>query len=180
MRLEMETVTDYMALAEGKSEEDFVEAFPYPVFIEKIGIFPHEQASLMCGTMPHNTLPYYEKVDIESSDQDIRSSKVFPIHPQEKSPGTEIRIGRAPSNDIILPSSSVSRLHAQLMPIRDTGNYELVDMFASNGTFLNGKRIDHFQKPQINDRDQVGLGPDYLLIYYSSRAFYELLINLGM
>jgi hypothetical protein len=178
MQAETETVADYMELVKGKSQDDFVKAFAHPVFIEKLGVFPHEHGSLMSGTMLEDTLPDYVKDKIDPPDQDIGNAKVFPIRQQEESPGTEIRVGRAPTNDIILPSSSVSRLHAQLIPIKDTGHYQLVDMFASNGTFLNGEKIDHFQKPQVNDRDQVGFGPKYLLIYYSPPAFYELLISL--
>ena len=172
------TVADYMEIVKGKTERDFVAAFPHPVLIEKVGIFPHEHASLMSGTMLGDTHPDLERLEAESVDLNIRDAKVFPIRPKEESTGTEIRVGRAPTNDIILPSSSVSRLHAQFIPIQNTKDYQLVDVFASNGTFINGEKVNPFEKPQVNDLDHVSFGPDYLLIFYSPQAFYELLVSL--
>src|SRR5918997_1336907 len=48
-------------------------------------------------------------------------------------------IGRDQGNDVVLPSTHVSRQHAQLQ--WDGDRYLLCDLGSKNGTFLNGARI---------------------------------------
>jgi pSer/pThr/pTyr-binding forkhead associated (FHA) protein len=51
-------------------------------------------------------------------------------------------------------------------------------MFSTNGTYLNDKKIDPFEKHQVEDHDEISFGTEYQLVYYSPRAFYEMLIRL--
>lgn len=53
----------------------------------------------------------------------------------------EVTIGRAEDADIVLVDEQVSRRHARIRPLGD-GRYELADLGSSNGTYLNGKRVD--------------------------------------
>ena len=52
-----------------------------------------------------------------------------------------IKIGRDNSNDIVINEPRVSRNHA-IITILDNGSYEVKDLGSSNGTFINGKRIE--------------------------------------
>lgn len=52
----------------------------------------------------------------------------------------ELTIGRAETNDIVLRDINVSRRHARLM--ESDGAYLLVDVVSTNGTYLNGRRLD--------------------------------------
>lgn len=68
--------------------------------------------------------------------------------------GTEaIRIGRGLSADLHLDESSVSRRHAILVP-RPTGARVLDDR-SSNGTFVNGRRV---QQADLADGDVIVIG----------------------
>ncbi|MGH2899699.1 MAG: FHA domain-containing protein [Solirubrobacteraceae bacterium] len=51
----------------------------------------------------------------------------------------ELTIGRAFTNDIVLPDIGVSRRHARLVAIEDT--YLIIDIVSTNGTYLNGRRL---------------------------------------
>jgi ABC-type multidrug transport system ATPase subunit/pSer/pThr/pTyr-binding forkhead associated (FHA) protein len=51
-----------------------------------------------------------------------------------------LKIGRLPTNDIVLDDLGVSRVHAELRPMPG-GRYELVDLNSNNGTYVNGVRI---------------------------------------
>lgn len=51
-----------------------------------------------------------------------------------------VRLGRAPDAPVHLPDTAVSRVHAELH--REGGGYVLQDLGSSNGTYLNGRRID--------------------------------------
>lgn len=62
-------------------------------------------------------------------------------------------IGRHPVNDIELPSDSVSRYHARLE--LHEGRLRLVDLRSSNGTFVNGKRV---QMASLADNDALAFG----------------------
>ena len=53
---------------------------------------------------------------------------------------TTLRIGRAPDNDIILDSPSVSRYHAQLEYSSGT-QPEITDLGSTNGVFVNGNLL---------------------------------------
>ena len=54
-------------------------------------------------------------------------------------PGTVVRIGRAPDNDIRIEDNSISRKHLILR--RQADQYVVEDVGSTNGTFIKGKRI---------------------------------------
>ena len=53
---------------------------------------------------------------------------------------TEILIGRTLNNEFVIEHPSVSKRHARIVAEQD--EYALYDLGSSNGTFVNGKRID--------------------------------------
>ena len=180
MEEEVKTVADYLELSQDMGEEEFVSSFSLPVLIEKIGIFPHENedTSLLSGTvLVHEQSDLWES-EGESDDQDIRDARVFLLQKKAGSMGPNIFLGRAPTNDIVLAGVSVSKSHAQVTHIADTGRYQIADMFSSNGTYMNGEKIHPFEEHQLDDHDQISLGPHYHLIYHSPQALYELLASL--
>ena len=176
----VKTVADYLELSQDMGEEEFVSTFSLPVLIEKIGIFPHEdeETSLLSGTVLVNEQSDLWESEDEPDDQDIRDARVFLLQKKAGSMGPNIFLGRAPTNDIVLAGVSVSKSHAQVTHIADTGRYQIADMFSSNGTYVNGEKLHPFVEHQINDYDPISLGPHYHLIYHSPQAFHELLVSL--
>ncbi len=77
-----------------------------------------------------------------------------------------ISIGRDPSNDLVLADSMVSRRHA-ILEHRDD-QYILRDNNSSNGTLVNGDRVDS-EKP-LRDGDLVGIGSARLLFQLDETA----------
>lgn len=53
-------------------------------------------------------------------------------------PGSEVRIGSDPSNDLVVPMRGVSRFHARLVP--DASALRLFDLDSKNGLLVRGKR----------------------------------------
>ncbi len=53
--------------------------------------------------------------------------------------GRHTTIGRAPDNDIVLGSATVSGYHAEIR--YENGQYVLHDKNSRNGTYVNGRRI---------------------------------------
>jgi len=73
--------------------------------------------------------------------------------------GDAVAIGRVRANDVCLPHDTVSRSHARL-GFAD-GGWAVIDLQSSNGTRLNGERIE--QAP-LRHMDEIQLG-DVTLIY---------------
>ena len=63
-------------------------------------------------------------------------------------------IGRDPNSDIYLDSPQVSARHAEIVTL-SPGLYRLQDLGSSNGTFVNGQRI---QSANIGASDRINLG----------------------
>ncbi len=62
-------------------------------------------------------------------------------------------IGRDAQCDIVLDDAGISTKHAQLL--NDGGAWKLVNLLASNGTFVNGERI---QTAYLNSGDEIRFG----------------------
>ncbi|HYH64048.1 MAG TPA: FHA domain-containing protein [Urbifossiella sp.] len=68
--------------------------------------------------------------------------------------GTPLVVGREPDRDVVVDEPSVSRTHARLEP-RPAGVYRLTDLGSSNGTFVNGVRL---QSGPVHNGDRVQFG----------------------
>src|SRR3954447_25636166 len=64
-------------------------------------------------------------------------------------------LGRAALNTIVLDLPKVSRLHA-VVQLEDPGDFWLIDLGSSNGTFLNKRRIR--EPVRLHDRDLISIG----------------------
>ncbi|MGZ5552566.1 MAG: FHA domain-containing protein [Chthoniobacterales bacterium] len=72
----------------------------------------------------------------------------FPIH-------GNCSIGRSAKNTIVIESQKVSRRHA-VVNLQDAGEFWLIDLGSSNGTFLNKRRVH--QPIRLSDQDQIIIG----------------------
>jgi serine phosphatase RsbU (regulator of sigma subunit) len=63
-------------------------------------------------------------------------------------------IGRDPDLDVCLRSQAISRRHAQISCVH--GDYFVEDLGSTNGTFLNGKRVERRMLLAAKDRLRVG------------------------
>lgn len=64
-------------------------------------------------------------------------------------------LGRITSNTLVIDQPGVSRNHAMLQP-EPAGGYLLTDLRSTNGTYLNGLRLE--QVAQLRDGDKIELG----------------------
>jgi len=72
-------------------------------------------------------------------------------------------VGRHPECTISLPSSTVSRRHAQIR--QEAGRFYLSDLNSTNGTLLNREPV--IGEELLHDRDEIGVGI-YRLIFRHS------------
>ena len=55
-------------------------------------------------------------------------------------PAPVVTIGQSAQNDVVIPDDSVSRTHAKLE--YDAGGWHVTDLGSTNGSFLNGDRLE--------------------------------------
>ena len=72
--------------------------------------------------------------------------------------GGKVVLGRSKDSDIQVEDANVSRRHAELR--REGGAWWLVDLGSTNGTELNGKRV---QRSKLDDGDTITLGATELV-----------------
>ena len=75
----------------------------------------------------------------------------------------ETTLGRSSDNDIVVDYSAVSGRHAKIVRIGE--NYFIEDLGSSNGTFINGKKING--QYLLNSGDLIGLGLTVKLMFFS-------------
>jgi ABC-type multidrug transport system ATPase subunit len=102
----------------------------------------------------------YAGTTLGESPGDLRPASGELAIPEEfreptSAPASDVRIGRAPDNDLVLDDDLlVSRHHAELR-VLPAGKYELVDLGSSNGTFVNGRRVE---RTELEELDVVSIG----------------------
>lgn len=112
------------------------------------------QLSVYDGTKP----PSHTDMDQEIEPIHIKIITKEGDHSEVQFAKQELIIGRISSSDISLPKNNVSKRHAKLSYHK--GDWELKDLGSTNGTFLNGLRIDKIHKLSPNDQFIIG---DFLL-----------------
>jgi hypothetical protein len=106
--------------------------------------------------------------------RDILKVRVLEINKRSALSGP-VTIGRAPTNDIVVYNKMVSKSHAciHLVPTRRT--CYLIDVGSRNGTLINDQRLVPHQEYQLSDGDEISLGPQTKVVYFSPEAFYKFL-----
>src|SRR5262245_24125918 len=74
-------------------------------------------------------------------------------------PGSIKTIGRSTGAEFIVEAGLVSRIHCRLTA--GATELEVVDLDSTNGTFVNGKRV---QRARLNHGDRLGVGRVELVV----------------
>ena len=69
-------------------------------------------------------------------------------------PGTVRTVGRSTGADFIVDAALVSRVHCRLTALAD-GGLEVSDLESTNGTFVNGERVE---RARLNPGDRLQMG----------------------
>jgi pSer/pThr/pTyr-binding forkhead associated (FHA) protein len=78
-----------------------------------------------------------------------------PLPPIQLRPQSSVVIGRSRSCNLRLPSADASRRHAEIVGAK--GGFLLRDLRSTNGTFLNGERVE---ERQLRPGDRIQIGGD--------------------
>ena len=108
-----------------------------------------------------------------SSPSETLKHAIYPLVKGEDAsgPANFFTVGRVDGNDMIMPDYAISKEHA-ILEIR-RGNYTIRDCGSTNGTMVNGKRLD--KKPvNLRDGDVVGFAR-YEFTFLFPESLYDML-----
>lgn len=91
-----------------------------------------------------------------SSNADLEAGAWLDTNTQARIPiRGNCSLGRSAKNTVVLDSQKVSRRHA-IINVQNVGEFWLIDLGSSNGTFLNKRRVH--QPVRLSDQDQIMIG----------------------
>jgi hypothetical protein len=108
-----------------------------------------------------------------SSPSETLKHAIYPLVKGEYASGpvNTFTVGRVDGNDMIMPDYAISKQHAILTIKR--GVYAFLDCGSTNGTMVNGKRLD--KKPaNLNNGDVVGFAR-YEFTFHFPESLYDML-----
>ena len=78
--------------------------------------------------------------------------------------GVEFFIGRNSGQaDANIKTESISRLHARIL--KKEGEYYIEDLNSTNGTYLNGEKLEYHKSEKLNKNDMVQFGAEAYVFY---------------
>ncbi|MEZ6185446.1 MAG: FHA domain-containing protein [Planctomycetota bacterium] len=99
-------------------------------------------------------------------------ARVHWLEKSDRNPfGSLITVGRAPNNDVVIPYSTVSKVHVIFTNPAET--WFVADDASANGTFLNGARLTAKEKIAISDGDRLRLGPDVVGRFFLPESLWD-------
>ncbi|RME79112.1 MAG: FHA domain-containing protein [Planctomycetota bacterium] len=103
--------------------------------------------------------------------------QVYPLIKRIPNPNSPvITVGRAKTNDIVIPDNSVSKVHAYFSINESSGRRVIYDMDSTNGTYLRGERlIPHVAYP-LKTGDRIIFG-NVAYTYFTARSFYDVFLS---
>jgi hypothetical protein len=160
--MELQRVSQLIAETRNLTESDFAARYPaLAVIIEPF------DGSLPVNPRDATTRFSVKKVTVEEAP--VRASgRVgwFPEHGR-------LRLGREPGCEILLPHPSISKQHALIE--RTAAGWTLSDAGSTNGTFLDGRRLEPDERAPLADGDRVVLG-EFIMVRpcFAPASLYQL------
>lgn len=109
--------------------------------------------------------------DVPSSG-DLANAVVVPLTPTHKNlHEDQVLMGRALTNDIRLVSSQISKVHVRFE--LDEGKWQIVDLGSSNGTRLNGLKLEADRGYFLRGGDELIVG-DVVVLYLDAEGLLDL------
>ena len=155
----LEQLFTFVSAAHKKTREQFVQAFPEPVFVIEPFV---ESGPGKFGTIAGPA----------GTGQETAVARI------KKRPGANafdmmVTIGRARNNDIEIRSQDVSKFHAYVM--FSNGEASITDAGSTYGTFVKGKQLKAREdRERLLGGDEVRLG-SVIMRFHTPATFYDYL-----
>jgi hypothetical protein len=169
----------YLSTFEDLSWPEFFTAFPNGFLIEKSERFLDKNVMFQFLTDVMEDEQVLQQLKNGTVRTAVLSARVIEIAKRKDiTEPNMITIGRSPDNDIVVYNKMVSRRHAYLLLNHREKRCSLIDIGSTNGTFLNGTKITPHEEYQLAEADEISIGPETKVVYFSSKAFHTFLSEL--
>ena len=171
----------YLGFCGEMPQERFVHTHPGGFFVEKTQRILDKDVIFQFSTKSFDDQELFDQLKEGLAQPDVLEARVIEL--QKRRAGAvedAITVGRSPQNDIVLYNRLISKNHAQLFISLDPRACHLLDLGSTNGTFLNGNKVNPHERCKLTDGDEISFGPQAKVIYFSPRTFYEFLLHVKM
>jgi len=169
-----ETIEDYAVRRKGLSRDEFIRRYPHPFLVER----EHEDA-LGASQPPSSTMVVSQdrlKAILSGEASAGASTPVLKVAAKGTPvAASRITVGRTRNNDIAIEAPSISKLHACFTIDAAKGVCSVIDENATNGTFVNGKRLAGGASVALRDGDMVAFSQQRKFTYYTPGGFFDYL-----
>jgi FHA domain/Tetratricopeptide repeat/PilZ domain len=176
-KLKYKKLAQYVLHLDESDREQFSTHNTYGFFVESIRFFLDKNVIFQFSTesIDAKSLSDLDKKQLDPLD--VLEARVIELARKETNEYIDvIKIGRSPSNDVVLYNKLISKSHAFLYYPASGKSPFLVDLGSRNATFVNDTRITPYQMHQLADADEISFGPETKVTYLSPRAFHEFLV----
>jgi hypothetical protein len=150
------TLADYLDELRRLGAEQFLVSYPHPVLVHRLGAAAARQPGDLRFRTDQLRRPALAPV-LDGSDADLDLA----VHPVRKRPGNPyddtIMLGRATTNDVVLPYTDLSKLHAYVTRAAD-GSWLLADAGSTNGTWIGDEQLAANTPAPLGERSALVLG----------------------
>ena len=169
----------YVTTFEDLSWPEFFAAFPNGFLVEKSERFLDKSVMFQFLTDVMEDAHVLQQLKNGTVRTAVLGARVIEIAKRKDiTEPNMITIGRSPDNDIVVYNKMVSRRHAYLLLNHKEKKSSLIDIGSTNGTFLNGTKITPHEEYQLAEADEISIGPETKVVYFSSKAFHTFLSEL--
>jgi len=178
-KIKYKNLAHYLSSVSGLPSTAFAETYPDGFLVEKSQKSLDKEVIFQFSTKSFEDPEVLEAQKQGVTIGDILEARVIEIGERKAdTAATQITVGRAAQNDIILYNKMVSKSHAYLEVPETGGACSIVDTGSKNGTLLNGDEIAPHQTYPLADGDEVSFGPETTVVYFSAKTFHEFLTQL--
>ena len=178
-KIKYKNLAHYLSSISGLPSTAFAKTYPDGFLVEKSQKSLDKEVIFQFSTKSFEDPEVLEAQKHGVTFGDVLEARVIEIRERKESnTPSQISIGRAAQNDIILYNKLVSKSHAYLEVPETGGNCSIVDVGSKNGTLLNGDEIAPNKTYPLADGDEISFGPETTVVYFSSRTFHDFLTQL--
>jgi hypothetical protein len=131
-------------------------------------IRPNVLSAIRAAAVSDRSRPSIPTGALAAEVHEIKKKGDRPFHGQ-------IGVGRARNVDVCLPLARLSKYHGYFSEL-EGGGYAFTDAGSTNGTLVNGVRLERKVTSPLQDGVEMTLGP-YRFVFYGPDAFCEMVVR---
>jgi len=163
---------DFAAAAGSLTLDAFAQKFPHPfIELQSPGAVPSLNEFASMAATSNHPAGFFQTDEVR---RHWRTSLIYGLVKSRRNGlQGQITLGRAPSNDLVLPNASVSKVHAFFRKDLGTGLHFIHDANSRFGTLVKGARLSPGDCVSVESGTEIVLAQSVRLFFYLPRMFFD-------